>query len=163
MTEPRNPIFDIAPVTETVTINGVDHKVYGVPSRILAQLGKDYPELIAMLMGGGLNMEAIKEKFAPAVKTIIAAGFRGHDDPEVNEFAANLPLDTQMILLAAILKRTMMGGPDPFGQAVKAIVNMGAAEEQPRIFRLKAAQKDSSKPSASSAPTTDGQQEKFGT
>lgn len=162
MTEQRNPIFDIAPVTETVTINGVDHKVYGVPSRILAQLGKDYPELVAMLMGGGLNMEAIKEKFAPAVQIIIAAGFRGHDDPEVRKFAADLPLDTQMILLAAILKRTMMGGPDPFGQAVKAIVNMGAAEE-PRIFRLKAAQKDSSKPSASSVPTTDGQQEKFGT
>ncbi|HET7376545.1 MAG TPA: hypothetical protein VFK30_07545, partial [Anaerolineae bacterium] len=68
-------LFDLVPPTEIVTINGVDHKVRGLPLRIVTELVHEYPALISFLSGGGLTAEAILEQGPKAISTIIAAGY----------------------------------------------------------------------------------------
>lgn len=159
-----NPLFDIAPPSETVSIAGVDHKVVGVPFRIIVQLVKESPELMALLMGGGLDGAALMAKGPDTVAMIIACGFGLPDDADAKKKAADLPLDVQLDLIAGIIKATIGGGAGPFVQKLAGLRKViGMEEEKPRIFRLKAAQPSSPKSSEPSAPIMDGHQEKFGT
>lgn len=159
-------IFDIAPASETVSINGNDVKVVGVPLRIVVQIAKDAPELLALLMGGGLDAAAFISKAPEMVELVIAAGFGEPDNAEVRKHAGALPLDTQVDLLTAILKATMGGGAGPFiVKLAKARAMLTVEEEkEPEGVRVKLKQETSSqKPSISSVPTEDFPEAKYGT
>lgn len=122
-------LFDIAPPSETVTINGRDEKVVGLPFRIVVQLIKDNPDLTGLLVGGGLSGEAIINRGPDVAAQIIAAGYGMPDDEKAKQTAANLPLDVQLDLIAGILKATLGGGVGPFVQKITALQKVVEAEK----------------------------------
>jgi hypothetical protein len=131
MTSPG--LFDIGPPTEIVSINGTDHKVRGLPLRIIVDLLKDYPAIIGML-GKGLTAEAVVAQGPAAVSLIIAAGYGMADDEKARKAAADLPLDVQLDLIAGIVNATLGGGAGPFADKVRKIYDafkvMNPAEAQ---------------------------------
>lgn len=163
-----NPIFDIAPLTEAVTIGDKQHHVVGVPMRVLMQAAKENPEVMALLFGGKLDGAALFNKAPDLFATFIAWGFRGGEDPAVLKAASDYPMDTQIALFKGVLKRTLLGGAGPFVAEMQEFRKMIELEdekkEESRIFRLKAAQpKTTPTPSDSSTPTSDSVMPKFGT
>lgn len=167
----QSTLFDIAPPSETVTIAGVDHKVVGVPFRVIVQLVKDNPEFMGLLFGGGLDGAALLAKGPDTVALIIAWGFGDGDNPEARTKAADLPLDVQLDLIAGIIKATIGGGAGPFVQKLAGLRKLIEVEPerqktpdgQPKVFRVKAAEKISPKPSESSIATSDSPMPKYGT
>lgn len=156
-------LFDIAPATETVVINGAEHRVYGLPLRIVTEIVKKNPALVSMLGGGGLTAEAILDQGPEAVSTIIAAGYGMPDDEKAKKHAANLPLDVQLDLIAAIVKATLGGGAGPFAEKVKRVYEsfgMGKTAETEREEKLEIAKRrlskiQSQRRSNSSSPAAD--------
>jgi hypothetical protein len=113
-------LFDIGAPTEVVAINGAEHKVRGLPLRVIVDLLKDYPLIIGML-GKGLTAEAIVAQGPAAVSLIIAAGYGMADDEKARKAAADLPLDVQLDLIAGIVKATLGGGAGPFADKIRKI------------------------------------------
>jgi hypothetical protein len=124
-------LFDLAPPTEIVSINGVDHKVRGLPLRIIVDLLKDYPAAVGLL-GGGLTAEAVIGQGPQAAALIIAAGYGMPDDEKARQAAADLPMDIQLDLIAAIVKATLGGGAGPFAEKIKKIYDAFKIMEPPQ-------------------------------
>lgn len=165
-------LFDIAPPTEIVSIGGVDHKVRGLPLRIVASLINDYPQLVGFLSGGGLTAEAIVEQGPKAVSLIIAAGYGVPDDEKAIKAAADLPFDVQIDLIAGIVKATLGGGTGPFVEKIKTLYQsfgvITAAQTEQRADAIEIAKARLSKLRSQSAlnsskPEADTQPTKFGT
>ncbi len=146
---------DIAPPSIPVSINGTEHRVVGVPFRVLMQA----PELIGFLMGSGLDANALMQKGPDTVALIIAAGFGSPDDEKAKKRAADLPFDVQIDLLAAILKATIGGGTGPFVEKLAGLRKLIEIEEKPTAevekIRLKTVQRTSPQPLNSSLPGED--------
>ncbi len=124
---PDSTLFDIEPVSETVTAGGKRHKITGVPFRVFLRIGKNWPPLVRLLTGGAVSNEEFAD--APeAVAQFIAAGFGLADNEQAIEKASNLPLDVQMDLFIGILQATTGGGGRPFAERTKAIAELMAGK-----------------------------------
>jgi hypothetical protein len=171
-------LFDIGPPTEIVAINCVEHKVRGLPLRIIVDLLKDYPAIIGML-GKGLTAEAVVAQGPAAVSLIIAAGYGMADDEKARKAAADLPLDVQLDLIAGIVKATLGGGAGPFADKLRKIYDAFKVmnqtveidvkdledERERKLERMKArlSRMQSQRTSNSSSPEADIDPAKFGT
>ena len=101
--------------------------------RIVTELVRENPQLVAFLGGGGLTAEAIQEQGAGVVATIIAAGYGLPDDEKALKHAADLPLDVQLDLIAGIVKATLGGGTGPFAAKIRHLTKVsgwGSPEEE---------------------------------
>jgi len=135
-------LLDIAPVAETVTINGTDVQVSGVSAKGIAHLLARFPEIRMAMTGRGVDASRWLEIGGDAITAIIAAGV-GHPGDEKYEAAADgLPIDAQIELVAAILKVTMPGGPGPFVEKLTAqlglvgdLSNMAPATKSPKASK----------------------------
>ena len=95
--------------------------------------------------------------------TIIAAGYGMPDDDKAKKHAANLPLDAQLDLIAAIVKATLGGGAGPFAEKVKRVYEsfgMGKTadkerEEKLEIVKRRLSKIQSQRRSNSSSPAAD--------
>jgi len=165
-------LFDLAPPTEIVAINGVEHKVRGLPLRIIVELMKDYPNAVGLIGGGGLTAEAVIAQGPQVVALIIAAGYGMPDDEKARQAAADLPMDVQLDLVGAIVRATLGGGASPFAEKIKKIYDAFKIMEPPqqsdreaKLERMKQRLYRMQSPpiSNSSSPEADIEPQKFGT
>ncbi|TBA16102.1 MULTISPECIES: phage pre-tape measure protein [Rhizobium] len=113
-------LLDIAPVTETVTINGTAVDVPGVSAKGIAHLLARFPEIRMAMTGRGVDASRWLEIGGDAVAAIIAAGTGHPGEDEYEAAAGRLGIEAQADLIAAILKVTMPGGPGPFVEKLTA-------------------------------------------
>lgn len=161
----NNPLFDIAPPRGKVTIADKDYDIVGVPFRVVMAVAKEAPGVLAFFIGGTLDLSTL-EKSPDAVAAIIAAGFGAPDDERVKNHAADLPLDIQLELFAAILKQSTGGGAVPFAAKLKALQNAlnPPATEAPRPLRFKMREPGTPPElSNSSLPVAESANRQFGT
>jgi hypothetical protein len=108
-------LVDIAPAVEKVDCGGARPiECYGVSARGVASLLGRFPELRKMMSGGEVGADDLMKMAPDAISAIIAAGVGKPGDPETEESADRLPIDTQIDLIAAILRLTMPKGVGPF-------------------------------------------------
>lgn len=144
----------------------------GLPLRIVARLSKDYPEVIAMMAGGGLSVEAVLNQGPKAVELIIASGWGKPDDEKAMEEAGNLELPEQIRLVSEIITKTLGGGAGPFSELLKGIyapfqvpkTDAAADDRETKIDFIKnRLERLRQKQSNSSGPSADSPNQKFGT
>ncbi|KLK91424.1 hypothetical protein AA309_20225 [Microvirga vignae] len=115
-------LLAIAPVNETVTVQGVKIHVYGVSLEGAADLLNRFPELRALFTGRDVPVADLAAKAPAAVAAIIAAGIGYPGDEEQEHAARRLPLEAQLDLLAPILKLTLPNGVSAFAEKLKALM-----------------------------------------
>jgi hypothetical protein len=125
-----------------------------------------------LLGGGGLTAEAVIAQGPQAVALIIAAGYGMPNDEKARQAAADLPMDVQLDLIAAIVKATLGGGAGPFAEKIKKIYDAfkvinppEQTERESKLERMKQRlQRMQSPPTSnSSSPEADIEPQKFGT
>jgi hypothetical protein len=117
-------LLDIAPVTDTVPVNGTDVAVGGVSAKGIVTLFLRFPELRKVVTGMEVSRERWFEIGADAIAAIIAAGCGAPGDPEHEAVAASLPAESQIDLIQAILRVTMPGGLGPFMEKLTALAKV---------------------------------------
>lgn len=100
---------DIVPVTREV--QGVT--IRGVSARNLANLFEQFPQLGELSMGRNIGAQLVTLA-KDALGTIIAAGTGEMGSKEAVGVADNLPLETQLDLIEAIIQLTFPKGPSSF-------------------------------------------------
>ncbi|MEJ6845085.1 hypothetical protein V3589_02530 [Sinorhizobium fredii] len=118
-------LLDIAPVTETVTINGTAVEVTGISAEGIAHLFNRFPEIRMAVTGRKVDAERWMEIGIDALSAIIAAGCGNVGSTEHEKVAARLPAVAQADLIEAIMKVTMPGGPVPFVERLTGLLNLG--------------------------------------
>lgn len=120
-------LLDIAPVAETVDIEGQPVSVTGVSVEGIAYLLQRFPHFAQLqsLMGGGSNqtdLTTVLFSLGPQViASIIAAGCGYPNDDEAVKKAAGLNVQAQADLLDAVLRKTLTKGLDPFVERLNSI------------------------------------------
>ncbi|MDK1386376.1 hypothetical protein QN224_13250 [Sinorhizobium sp. 8-89] len=117
-------LLDIAPVTETVTINGTAVDVPGISAEGIAYLFSRFPEMRMAVTGKKVGPERWLEMGVDAIAAIIAAGCGSPGSPDHEKAAAKLPASAQADLIEAIMKVTMPGGPVPFVERLTGMLNL---------------------------------------
>ncbi|MBZ7921661.1 hypothetical protein LAC81_07685 [Ensifer adhaerens] len=117
-------LLDIAPVAETVTINGTAVEVIGISAEGIAYLFNRFPEIRMAITGRKVDADRWSNIGAGAVAAIIAAGCGGLGSEAHEKKAASLPAVAQADLLDAIMKTTMPGGPLPFVQRLMGMFDL---------------------------------------
>jgi len=117
-------LLDIAPLTETVLVRGIDVPVTGVSAKGIAHIMARFPEIREMMVGREVTIERLMEIGGDAVGAIIAAGTGHPGEPDHERMAASLLLEEQADLLAAILRITLPNGAGPL---VEKLTGMGSA------------------------------------
>lgn len=117
-------LIDIAPLNETVRVQGQDVSVVGISSLGLAHLLKHFPELRALIVGRSVDISAeLLMDVAPrAISAIIAAGTGFPGNANAEKVADSLPVGEQLELLSVILKLTMPDGVDPLVEKLGRLV-----------------------------------------
>ncbi len=114
-------LVDIAAVTETVAVGGVEVEVTGVSARGVASLLGRFPELRKLMTGIEVAVEDMIAVGPDALAAILAAGTGAPGDKAAEAVAARLPLDAQANLLEAILRITLPGGVGPFVEKLSGL------------------------------------------
>lgn len=121
-------LFDIAPIVETVTVNGTLVPCRGVSMQEIVGLLTRFPTLRAFVWGGrALNPDALSDPLAlmreipEAIGPVIAAGCGSPGDDSAERIASSLPIDSQLDLLGAIFRLTMPEGIGPLAQKLTAL------------------------------------------
>lgn len=116
-------LLDVAPLHETVSVNGTSITVDGLSAADIAILLQRFPDLRKLFAGREVVFDlAHIAQLAPAlVAAIIAAGTGAIGDEKTEARAAQLPLETQVEFLDKIVKLTMPGGVGPFVEKVVAL------------------------------------------
>jgi|SRR5215831_1720158 len=117
-------LLDIAPLQESVSVNGATVEVVGIGARGIVSLLQRFPAL-QKLTTGTFDAAALWEVAPDAIAAIIAAGVGKIGDHETEESVDRLPLGAQMDLLVAIMKLTMPNGFGPFVDQFDRIVGAG--------------------------------------
>jgi len=117
-------LLDIAPLQESVSVNGATVDVVGIGARGIVSLLQRFPAL-QKLTTGTFDATALWEAAPDAIAAIIAAGVGKIGDRETEESIDRLPLGAQMDLLVAIMKLTMPNGFGPFVDQFDRIVGAG--------------------------------------
>jgi hypothetical protein len=114
-------LIDIAPVTETVAVQGTPVTVHGVSASGLGFLLSRFPDLRKLMTGMEVDARQLLATGGEAVAAIIAAGCGYPGDDKAEAVAAKLSLDTQADFLAAILRLTLPKGVGPFVAKLTAL------------------------------------------
>ena len=116
-------LLDVAPSAELVDVRGTQVEVTGISALGLAHLLARFPELQNLLAGQGsdLSPSDVIELGIKVVSAIIAAGCGMTGSEEAEGIAAELPLETQVDILAAIQRQTMPSGIGPFVAKLQAM------------------------------------------
>lgn len=138
-------LLDIAPPGETVPVGGAEVAVTGVSARGVAVLLQRFPELRALFAGRTPDAARLAALGPDIVAAIIAAGTGSPGVARAEAVADRLPADTQIELLAAILRVTMPRGPGPL------VERLGALGEQLGLPGLSPAAAATSSPAPSSS------------
>lgn len=107
-------LVDIAPVVETVDVQGAPVVVRGVSAKGLAHLLGRFPELRKLMTGQEVKLEELMTMGGDAVAAIIAAGCGYPGNETAEDVAGKIPLGAQADLLAAVLRLTLPQGVGPF-------------------------------------------------
>jgi hypothetical protein len=145
-------LLDIAPSTavEVVKIDGKRIIVRGLHGNAIASIVARFPELGALLGGGGTSIgPGLIERFGSAIGPIIAAGCGHLGDEKYEQHAAGLLVEHQLNFLKAIIGLTFPNGVISFVEAVTALLQEADEGEKPVTVRLK----KSPSPSQSSSDT----------
>lgn len=132
-------LTEIVGTRESVKIGEQAIDVYGVSLAGIAHLIHRFPELRAIIEGEPekLTPDAVYGAAPNAVAAIIACGCGLIGDEKAEGIAANLPLETQYELLAAIGRATMPGGVGPFVDKLRELQSFAAAftarDENPQV------------------------------
>lgn len=107
-------LVDIAPQTESVSVQGTAVTVHGISAKGLAHLLSRFPELRMLMTGQEVQAQQLMAIGGDAVAPIIAAGCGFPGDEAAEAVANKLSLDAQADLLASILRLTLPKGVGPF-------------------------------------------------
>lgn len=115
-------LMDIAPVSEFVTVRGMDLEVTGISVHGVAVLLSEFPELRALVSNKeqGFTAARLVELIPHGVAAVIAAGLGKPGDKAYIDKAATLNVGEQLNLLEPILKLSFPGGLGPFVERVAA-------------------------------------------
>ncbi len=147
-------LLDIAPVVDTVEINGEQVSVPGISVEGIASLLRRYP-ILHDVMSKGISVENLMAAGPDVVAAMIAAGCGQPGNEQAEQIVKLLNVQAQIDLLAAILRRTMPKGVGPFLESINRLMTMFSDPVdlvQAKIEQLKASQKPS-KPSSDGVVT----------
>lgn len=114
-------LLDIAPVIDTVEVNGESVSVPGISVEGIVSLLRRFPVLNDMA-SKGISVEGLYAMGPDVVAAVIAAGCGNPGNEQVEQIAKLLNLQAQIDLLNAILKRTMPKGVTPFLESVNRLM-----------------------------------------
>ncbi len=138
-------LLDIAPVVDTVEINGEQVSVPGISVEGIASLLRRYP-ILHDVLSKGISVENLMAAGPDVVAAMIAAGCGQPGNEQAEQIVKLLNLQAQIDLLAAILRRTMPKGVGPFLESINRLMTMFSDPVdlvQAKIEQLKASQKPS--------------------
>jgi hypothetical protein len=133
-------LLDIAPsmAVEVVKIDGKRIIVRGLHGDAIASIVARFPELGALLGGGGTSIgPRLIERFGGAIGPIIAAGCGHLGDEKYERHAAELLVEHQLKFLKAIIGLTFPNGIVSFVEAVTALLQEADEREKPVTVRLR--------------------------
>lgn len=122
-------LLDIAPLTETVDVRGAKAIVCGVTAKGIVGLLSRFPDLRKMWATSKWDVEQLLSMSDEILAAVISAGVSNIDE----KGAANLTLDEQAELLAAIMRVTMPRGPAPFMAALTGMLGTVGAGASPMV------------------------------
>lgn len=117
---------DIAPIKETVDVNGTAVDVVGVSAEGLVYLLNSFPEIRMAMTSKKVDPARWMQLGGKIIAAIIAAGTGNPGDPECEAIAASMPVSVQMEFIEKIMKLTMPEGPLPFMERATALLGGGA-------------------------------------
>lgn len=121
-------LMDITVATETVKVQGQDVEVRGLGLTDLGHLVVLYPEIKALLTGGGsgLSLDNIIEKFPGLLVDVIVCGTGNRGDAQARAKVDTLPIDEQINLFEGVLKASFKasGGAGPFVARLTALLGL---------------------------------------
>ncbi len=116
-------LLDIAPVVDTVEINGEQVNIPGISVQGIAVLWRRYP-ILQETLTKGISVENLMATGPDVVAAIIAAGCGQPNNEQAEQIARLLNLQAQIDLLTAILRRTMPKGIGPFLASINKLTDM---------------------------------------
>jgi hypothetical protein len=152
-------LLDIAPSTavESVHVNGMHITVRGLRGDAIASIVSRFPDLARLLGGSGDIGSRLISQFGNAIAPIIAAGCGHHNDEKTKEYeqvAANLLVEDQLKLIAAIIGLTFPNGMASFVKSMTAFLVGTDERAKPVKMRLKRSPSVSPDSSAADSPPT---------
>ena len=150
-------LLDIAPSTavESVKIDERFVTVRGLNGEAIASIVSRFPDLAKLLGGGGDVGSRLIGQFGNAIGPIIAAGCGHHNDDKTKEYeqvAANLLVEDQLKLIAAIIRLTFPNGMGSFVKSMTAFL-IGTDERAKTVtMRLKKSPSPSPDSSVADSP-----------
>jgi hypothetical protein len=149
-------LLDIAPSTavEVVKINGQRLTVHSLGANALASLAMRFPDVIAVLFGGGLATADVGrklfEQLGAAAGPIIAAGCGHLGDEKYEQYADTaFLLEDQLKLVTAIIGITFPNGFGFLDETVKRFT--GAAGGGAKTYKVRLRKSPSPSPPSSDA------------
>ena len=123
-------LLDTAPRSELVEIDdNTVLRVRGLGSRMIKELLIRFPDLQGVVMGSGINARMLIALGPEIVGAICAAATGELGNPDVEERAADLPVETQLDILEAVGRCTFSKGFGPFVDRVVAIAAQLSAQD----------------------------------
>jgi hypothetical protein len=114
-------LLELAAAGRDVIVRGKPVTVTGISARGLAGLLRRFPELLELLDGKGLNMEALATLGPDVLAAIVAAGTGSAGDKRAEEIADSLGLSDQLALIEAIAVETFAGDPQGFLKRLESL------------------------------------------
>lgn len=144
-------LLDIAPSTavEVVKIDGKRIVVHGLHGDAIASIVSRFPELGALLGGGGNIGPRLIERFGGAIGPIIAAGCGHLGDEKYEQHAGTLLVEYQLRLIKAIIGLTFPNGLTSFVETVTAL--LPGADEGAKVVKVRLRKSPSQSPLSSDA------------
>jgi hypothetical protein len=133
-------LLDIAPSTavEVIKIDGKRIIVRGLHGDAIASIVARFPELGALLGGGGTTIgPRLIERFGAAIGPIIAAGCGHLGDEKYEQHGNMLLVEHQLKFLKAIIGLTFPNGVVSFVEALTALLQEADEREKPVTVRLR--------------------------
>jgi hypothetical protein len=121
-------LADIGKKHEDVRVGEGDDefvRVYGISAEVCLSLLQRFPEILTKAMaGGGVKFNDIIGAAPQVISAVIAAATGQAGDDEVEQDAANLPIEIQMDILEAAGRLTFRSGFGPFAQRIMSLANI---------------------------------------
>lgn len=107
--------FNIAPpAAVNVPVDGGEVSVRGLSNRVVFKILAVHPELAAVVSGGGVDFVRAMSMAPDACLALMAAGAGVAGDADKESALDALPMESQLDVLSAIVRRTCPGGVGPF-------------------------------------------------
>lgn len=123
-------LLDIAKVTKTIQLGGIEIPVSGLTGQQLADLILRFPDIGKLVFGGNMstNIIALVNLMPKACAAVIASGTGAHctndadaEEKGYEEVALELPLGDQVSAIVKILELTFPQGVGPFVEQLQKL------------------------------------------